>query len=447
MIARAFAAAALLVLFCAGSASAGERWILVSDMHVNPFDRRPYPPGFSHDTNPVLFASAVAAMRKAEPNPSVVLIGGDFLAHHFPARSRAVHGRNAAERDALDEIRAQATAFDRAFPRARFMVTFGNNDDPCGDYRAESGGRYMRELASIWLPLIARGRGEPGLQKSFESGGYGAISVLGGRARIVSVNSVFWSFFFLGSCSAGVSAPGDAEMSWFARTLESTPPHVKNIVLTHIPPGVDATTTTGVRVVGVPYWHERYRRAVDALFADPHDAVAWAVAGHTHRSDMRIVGNVPMLLVGALSPIYRNQPTFVVLDVDDDGTLRDIHPYVYSEDDDAWSPAKPFDAFWGERAFTLDALRDIHDRLSADPELRDRWAQRYIDDGDRIDNITATTWRIYWCAQTTGGDAYAACSGSQRLGNLLLLAVGAFVLFAGALVAFGLWMRRRRVSR
>lgn len=440
-------AALLLMLCCAGTARAGERWIVVSDMHLNPFDKRPFPTGFSHDTNEVLFDSAVAEMRKVEPNPSLVIVGGDFLAHHFPNRSRAAHGRGAADRDALDAIRAQAAAFDRAFPHARFAVTFGNNDDPCGDYRSETSGKYLRDLAAIWLPLMERGKANPGLRESFDAGGYGVVPALGGRARVISVNSVFWSFFYLGSCAPGARSPGDVEMAWLARTLQQTPPHVKNIVLTHIPPGVDATTTTGVRVVGVPFWHERYRRSFEALFADPHNAVSWAVAGHTHRSDMRVVGNVPMLLVGALSPIYRNQPTFVVLDVDDDGTLRDVHPYGYSEDDDTWSPMPSFDAFWGVHGFTIESVRQIHERLANDPSLRDRWAQRYIDDGERIDNITPATWLIYWCAQTTGGDAFASCSGAHRLGNVVLLAVGAVALVVGSAIALALWVRRRATSR
>lgn len=436
MIARAIAAIALFVLLCAGSAIASERWIVVSDLHVNPFDRNPQPSAASRDTNDALFNSAVAAMRKAEPNPTMVLIGGDFLAHHFPARSRAAHGKDAVERDAIETIRTQARAFDRAFPRARFAVTLGNNDDPCGDYRSESGGSYMRALAALWLPLMERGHRDPELERTFATGGYGMVPALGGRVHVLALNSVYWSFFYLGSCTAVRGAPGDTEMGWLAHTLLATPPTVKNVVLTHIPPGVDATTTTSVRMVGVPFWHERYRRNLDALFGDPHNAIAWAVAGHTHRSDMRLVAGVPMLLAGALSPIYRNQPTFLVLDVDDDGTLRNIHPYQYDADDDRWSAATSFDAFWNVRGFTADALRDIHARLASDPQLRERWAERYVDNGERIDNIAPDTWRIFWCAQIAGGDAFAACSGSHRLTNIAVYGALALVLALAGLIAF-----------
>jgi hypothetical protein len=438
----------LFLLCCGGIAHARERWILVTDSHLNPFDRHAVPASFGHDSNEALFESALEAMRKAEPNPQVVLVGGDFLAHQFPSKSRAAHGKGVADRDALDTIRAQATALDRAFPHARFAVTIGNNDDPCGDYRSEHDGEYMRALAAIWLPLIERGTRDPGLEKSFATGAYGVTPALHGNVRIISLNSVYWSFFYLGSCHIAPVSPGDMELAWLARTLAKTPQGVKNIVLMHIPPGPDAATTKGVRVVGVPFWHERYRRAISGLFADPRNALLWAVAGHTHRSDVRLVGGVPMLLAGALSPILRNEPTFSVLDVDDDGTLRDIHSYVFSESEGRWSEAPSFDHFWNVKAFTADALRDIHERLSNDPQLREQWAQRYADWGVGVDNIKPATWRIFWCAQTTGGDEFAKCAGAHRLSRIAIVAI--FAIAAGVavvvLIIAAVVLRRRRFS-
>src|SRR5579884_1808783 len=100
-------------------------WLVAGDIHAIPGSTGSTPSGYGSDTNWALFDSTIAAMRRADPNPSVVLLTGDFLAHHFPKNIPLAERTTARI----------AHAFDTAFPHAQFVIVPGNNDDPCGDYR------------------------------------------------------------------------------------------------------------------------------------------------------------------------------------------------------------------------------------------------------------------------------------------------------------------------
>ncbi|MGD1066145.1 MAG: hypothetical protein ABR975_04960, partial [Vulcanimicrobiaceae bacterium] len=64
-----------------GVRAASTPWLFVSDLHLDPRATSTVPASFGKDTNAALFRSALAAMRRADPDPPVVVIGGDFLAH------------------------------------------------------------------------------------------------------------------------------------------------------------------------------------------------------------------------------------------------------------------------------------------------------------------------------------------------------------------------------
>src|SRR5579872_6606831 len=376
-----------LAALCAPSARADEQWLVVSDIHLNPFDRSADPSAPGDDTNDALFRSAMTDMHRVVTHPAMVLIGGDFLAHRFPARARAADGSGAAERDAVASMAQIAHAFDAAFPRAHFAIVLGNNDDPCGDYRSEVGGSYFAALAKIWAPLVNRDGAAPHFAQTFARNGDSVVSADGGRLRIFALNDIYWSFFYDGGCERSSSNPAVAEHEWMAKTLKAMPPSAHAVVLMHVPPGIDSTSTAATaRLFGVPYLHGTDERELLAAWADPKNRVLWALAGHTHRNDMRVLGNVPLLLVSALSPVYRNEPQFSVLDVRSDGTIRDVQTYAFG--DDGWTREPSFDEAWHVSGFSRESIASIHAQLENDATLRQAWATRYTGWAWRVDDIT-----------------------------------------------------------
>jgi len=153
------------------SAQARVDYLFTSDVHLNPMDdpkltdllaaapiaqwdgifasdARPLA-NYLADTNASLFHLALAQMRATVPNPQVVLISGDFLAHKYREQWKAAasDNSNAAFDAFVDKTIAYiAQEFNAAFPNAQFVITLGNNDSPCGRLRFRSAQCVSRAL-------------------------------------------------------------------------------------------------------------------------------------------------------------------------------------------------------------------------------------------------------------------------------------------------------------
>jgi hypothetical protein len=350
-------------------AAAAMQWLVLNDIHLNPYDARPGAV-YGSDTNPALLNDAIREMRTVNPNPAVIVLGGDFLAHHFPALARARH--DDPYRDGSATIRNIARSLNRAFPRAQFLVTLGNNDDPCGDYHSEVGGPYAREIARAFAPLVDRNGSAPDFERRFAEGGYYTARLPGG-VRAVVLNSVLWSFVYRGSCQQHASDPGAAEQRWFARALQGGP----SVVVMHVPPGFDAqSTTVARRIVAVPFLSGRNDAAFRKTLREHANDIGFILGAHTHRYDFRVPGDVPMLIASSLSPVYRNNPAFYALTVAG-STLVDAVPYVDRLRDDGWIREPSFDATYGTKMLDAGQLRAASDRIAADTSLRATWVAAY----------------------------------------------------------------------
>ncbi len=133
-----------------------QQWLVVSDLHVNPFDRDPHPAYYERDTNWALFDAALARMRATAPDARVVVIDGDVLAHKFGSKVRQARPNQTTSAQALTTISRIERSFAAAFPHAQFLFAMGNNDDACGDYRSAPNTRYLAQVARIWEPLVNR---------------------------------------------------------------------------------------------------------------------------------------------------------------------------------------------------------------------------------------------------------------------------------------------------
>lgn len=411
-------------------------WLLASDLHVQPGPGTPVPPPYGKDTNWALLDQTVSAMRAADPNPQVVILSGDFLAHRFPSDVKL----------AETTMARIARTFNAAFPRAQFVIVPGNNDDPCGDYRTTPGGPYFAYLAHLWAPMVNRNGAAPQFERDFAQ--YGWYSArLPGNARALAIDSVYWSIVYRRCGNEHPDAP-HRELAWLSQSLQSLPSKDRAIVVMHIPPGVDPMSTMLThRLLVVPFWQEDKAAAFVRILSANSSRIAFAQAGHSHRDDFRIFGNVPMLLAPSVSPVYRNNPAFLRLDVGADGTLRDYTPFFYDGWSQTWQSAASFDATFGVRAFTATALESAHERLESDEDLRHRWSDMFVSDSRYLD-INASTWRTYWCAQNELASAYTACAHLERRTKLLPIAAGvAAAAVLALLVLLAVRLRRGRRAR
>ena len=430
---RLLFAALFLLCLLPLPAHADQQWLAVSDIHLNPFDRTPYPSWYHEDTNWPLFESALAQMRHAVPNPRVVFVTGDFLAHKWSDKVHAANASLTAQAAAIDTMARMERAFARTFPKAQFVIVLGNNDDPCGDYRTAPGSPYFVRLAQMWAPLVNRGGASPDFVRDFTFAGAYSASLPVRSVRAVAIDDVFWSFLYT-PCSRTAADPSAAQMRFLKRSLDALSPGRRSIVVMHIPPGVDPTgTLLARRFLIVPFLRDRAMNALLEVFAQKRASIAFAIAGHVHRNDFRLPGGVPLLVTPALSPVYSNNPGFLRLQIAPDGTLRDYTQYSYDEEAQSWTASADLNRTFGVRQFTAQALSALHDRIAADPATRSAWADATVGGSPHRD-AGPSTWRVFWCAQALFGQPYVRCAGAQN--RVALLPVAAGLIIAAAAIGF-----------
>ncbi len=412
-------------------ARADQAWLVVSDIHLDPYDAGPAPSAYGSDTNWALWRGALAAMQRVDPHPEVVIVAGDFLAHRFPDLARAHHALPSVA--AEETMRRIAAGLAAAFPRAQFAIALGNNDDPCGDYRTAPNTPYLKALARIWAPLVDRGGAAPAFTRAFSSGGYYTAQLPVRSLRAVVLDDVYWSVIYR-ACGKTNGDQAAVELSWLDRTLAEMPSGTRAVVIAHIPAGVDAASTLFAhRLFVVPFLQAADDRAYVRELDRHGRRVAFALAGHVHRNDFRILG-APTIIAPSISPIYDNNPAFLRLRVAPDGALRDYTLYAYDAQRAVWGPEFDFDAAYGARSVDAAAMHAAHARIANDPIARARWSSALVA-GSPHAEVTAATWRTPWCAQTHAGDAFVRCAGlRQRLFVLPIVAGLLGIVVAASLV-------------
>ncbi|MBD5634278.1 MAG: metallophosphoesterase [Candidatus Eremiobacteraeota bacterium] len=370
-------------------ASAASTWLVLSDIHYNPFNRRSEPSPYGYDTNGPLLTSLFDELRRAVPNPPVIFIAGDFLAHGFPVKRAAA---------TMSDL---ARHFDRAFPHAQFVIALGNNDSDCGDYEATVDGPFLRAVAQAWAPLVDRGGAAPNFARTFAHDGSYVASLPLPHTRAVVVDDVYDTVRYRNACGKG--NPTGTTLSDLGRMLTAGPPNERNWLVMHVPPGIDAFSTAHLAhgLVVVPFMRPGSRERLTRLIGERRDRVALVIAGHTHRFSFRLSDvrdspeNVPILIAPSVSPIFHNAPAFLTLDILPSGSVANVTETSLL--DGTWGPVDDLAAV-GVREFDAAELGAFETRLSRDPALRARFARMYA--GGAPPEITERNWRIYWCAAT-----------------------------------------------
>jgi sphingomyelin phosphodiesterase acid-like 3 len=420
-----------LTLFCSGAASAQSHidYLFTSDIHLNPMDdpkltdrlaaapiaqwdqifaadHRPYA-NYLADTNAALFQLALAQMRATIPNPQVVFISGDFLAHNYRAQWNAAASDkgDAAFGAFVDKTIAYiAQEFNAAFPRAPFVITLGNNDSPCGDYAAAPHSAFLAHFEQAWEPLVNRDGRAPDFAREFVADG-DYVGTLPNGTRTISVNSNPWSPAAATACDPANSARG-ATIAWLETAVAASPTGARTWLVEHIPPGIDAYSSARKQAPVQFYLRELLAR-FRAVRAHDGTPLGLIIAAHLHNDGFRIVDESPLMLVPSISPVHANNPSFFVAHVDaTSGTIADYDAYALDLPAAIAGTANPptfaheyaFDAAYGVQGFTLASLAKLQQSIYDDTQhLRETEAAYYVS-GSKFMAISAQTWYTFWCS-------------------------------------------------
>jgi hypothetical protein len=437
VLAFALVAATLLVTSAAPvQAAAPQAWVVLSDLHFDPFtqprivDRLAAAPperwraifatgevtapsGGGSDTNDALLESALDGARNAVPDPRVVIIAGDFLAHDFRVkfdRTAKVHDDAAYAAFVDKTIAFLAWELQAAFPRAHLLPVIGNNDNACGDYQSTPHDAFLAHMAAAWAASL--GAADPNaFIAQFSTGGYYTTPLPVDGAQAIVLNDVFWSAKYKNACGDPKADPGGDELRWLQSTQAAIAPGTPVWVIAHIPPGVDvyATLHEPAGSAAVPFLTGHFNDAfLTAL--DSGSTVVMSITGHTHMDSFRAIGpdpstpRAPMLVVAAVSPIFGNAPAFTVLDVDTvTAQVDDEQVYILTKnrDDWTWHREYDFDNVYGHGPIDGADLSRAQQTIFDDERVR----RRFEPDA---------TWRAYWCANVAlTVTEYTACAMPQ----------------------------------
>jgi hypothetical protein len=427
-------------------ARAADPWLFVNDVHFDPRLHQPYPVVHGGaDTNGALLDSLLAEMHRVAPNPPVIVMAGDFVAH------------NLRRSDALPTMVAMAERFNRSFPHAQFVMALGNEDSPCGDYAVAANSSFLRLVANAWAPLVNRNGAAPDFLRTFPHYGFYTAKLPLAGARAVVVDNAFWSALYHDGCGVG----GEPTPESFAELEAALTPHgtERRWLVMHIPPGIDASSTVhrAHRLAIVPFLRPGPRETVLGLIDDPARRIEVVITGHVHRFAFRLIDRknstpVPLLISPAVSPIFGNLPSFLSVDVAPDGVIRNIEEHSFFER--GWRDIGGFGTL-GASEFSGPALVNLQRRLERDPALRDKYAALYMG-GAPYPDMDASNWRSYWCAATEfnstvyrdcldeGGFSFLTRRGLAVVG---VAAGGAAIVAVAAVTVIVVLVRRRRARR
>ena len=417
---------AAFVAACRGSAPSPQV-LVFSDLHFDPFSdpgkigalqradvadwpsilagSAAVPSAYGTDTNYPLLESALAAMQQAVPNPDLVLIAGDFMAHGFQASFK--QGAPDADAPALAAFIDKTNQFlawriGAAFPRAQILPALGNNDSACGDYMSEPASGFLRAFADAWRPLVERGDASPGFAATFAAAGHYSAMAPALGARVVVVNNVYWSTHYSNACG-GPSAPdpGTESLAWLDDVLAASRSRGEPVwLLSHSPVGIDIFATLHGNGV-VSLMQAQDTAELIASLRKFSNTVRYGIYGHTHMMEFRVIGGDPAgpqlahQGIPAVSPLFDNNPAFVVLTLD--AASRAITDYaVHALTNGSWSKEYAFREAYGGEPFSVAALGKLYGALDANPDARNSF-MRFYDSGSGRAGPSMTTWRTYWC--------------------------------------------------
>jgi sphingomyelin phosphodiesterase acid-like 3 len=383
---------------------------------------------YGSDTNYPLLESAIAAMQQAVPAPDLVLFAGDFMAHRFQSAFKQTAPDTSASAlaafaDKTNQFLARRMA--AAFPDAQILPALGNNDSGCGDYMSAPSSPFLRAFAEAWQPVVERGGSTADFVPTFSAAGHYTAVAPALAARVVVLNDTYWSPRYSNACGVPTADPGRDSLAWLNGVLAASRSRGEQVwLLSHVPIGIDVFATLRGSAV-VPMLQPAYAAELISSLREFATTVRQGIYGHTHMMEFRVIADANgRPLVGnqgipGVSPIFGNNPAFVVLTLD--RASRAITDYAVhtltnlsaagGTTPAVWSKEYSFREAYGGEGLSAADLAELQGKLGADANARANF-MRFYDSGSGRAGPTTTTWRAYWCGiGNVDALAFMRCSG------------------------------------
>ena len=393
------------------------------------------------DTSLTLFESSLQAMRAHAAGARFITVSGDLIAHDFSCKFGAAlpHAFHRDYESFVEKTLAFVLAELRgAFPGVPVYAALGNNDSDCGDYRLDEHSAFLTNEGRVFaadLQAADRKRAE----ETFSDGGnYTAELPAPVRdARIIVLDDLFLASGYKSCVGKSDSAPGAEQIAWLRSQLVDARRSGRRVwVMAHIPTGVD------------PYSTARKMRDLcggedpvmflssDALaqtLAEFGDVIRLVVFAHTHMDEWRLLRPaqsgpaqggaakvadraVAVKMVGSISPVDGNNPSFTVAEVDPKTAGLSDYQVIQASNqtgvDTQWSKEYDFDSAYGQSGFNAGSVAQLIGEFSHDRAAESRASQEYLKNYYVRDAsvVLKAFWPQYVCAlDNDTGATYRSC--------------------------------------
>jgi sphingomyelin phosphodiesterase acid-like 3 len=317
-----------------------------------------------------------------------------------------------------------------ALPGVPVYAALGNNDSDCGDYQLDPDGAFLADIGKTLTADFPAGERTEALRMFGEAGYYSAtLPAPMAHTRILVLDDLFMSRQYATCGGKPSPAPAAAQIAWMTKQLDAARQRKEKVwVMSHIPPGVNpyatATKVLDLCSGGKPQMFLNSEALPDAM-SNYGDVITLAIFAHTHMDEMRLLkpmaagappGGVALKMVGSISPVNGNNPSFTVAEIDAAAAqLKDYQVFVASNQtgvDTQWSEEYDFAQAYKEPAFTAATVADLVAGFKADPTGQSDASKSYIRNYGEGSAARAlgVFWQPYTCAlRNDGPDAFREC--------------------------------------
>jgi sphingomyelin phosphodiesterase acid-like 3 len=395
----------------------------------------------SFDSPYALLSSALRAAKAQAPGAKFVVVSGDLLVHELDCRYRAALKLPKAKRDdqSLSAAFAEKTTVfamkqvESSFAGIPVYLALGNNDSRCNHNRLDVNDAYLKATVQPVIDGLVGIREAERKQAldTYESAGYYGVTMAAPmqKTRLLVLDDIYMMSKFA-TCEADDSdhTGADEQIAWLTKELDDARQHGERVwVLGHLPPTVNAKSAlamgSALCAKGSPESFLSSDALTNALTAHA-DVVRLAVFGHTHLDELHLLGDkgseVPVKVVGSVSPVDGNTPSFVVAKVAPaSATLVDYAVYDASNTTGigaTWAREYDFEETYREPNFSAKSLDDLIGRFKADSagsSAESLAYQRNYLKGFPI-NQMGPFWRSFVCSldhSTAAGFKACVCGG------------------------------------
>lgn len=384
------------------------------------------------DTSYPLYESSLRAIHEDARGAEFVVLSGDLISHDFSCKFKTLFPNEtpAEYREFVEKtIEFVMRELRAAMPGVPIYAALGNNDSDCGDYQLDPDSVFLAEAGKILVADLPPGdRAEA--QTTFAEGGYYSARLPAplSRTRILVLDDLFMARQYATCDGKADAAPATAQIAWLEQQLNAARRSKEKVwVMSHIPPGVNPYATA-IRVLdlctgGKPQMFLSSEALPEAM-EGYGDVVALAIFAHTHMDEMRLLmppggglsNGVAIKVVGSISPINGNNPSFTVAEID--GTtaeLKDYQVFVASNSTGmatSWNEEYDFAKTYKKDVFNAATAAELIGGFKSDSAEKDAASRSYIQNYGSGSTARAlgTFWQPYTCALTNiDADAFRSC--------------------------------------